>query len=55
LNSKPGNFSEFSFEIHSEFEEVPIEKVVPIFKSFTTMSYLKNLELEKVIFGSIKV
>jgi hypothetical protein len=55
LNSKPRSFSDFSFEAHYEFDDVPIEKVVPLFKSFTTIFYLKFLKLGKILFGSIKV
>jgi hypothetical protein len=32
LNFKCRSFSEFSFKIHFEFEEVSMEKVVPFFK-----------------------
>jgi hypothetical protein len=50
FNFKPRSFSDVSFEIHFEFEEVPIEKVVPFFKSFTTLFYFKILEHDKAIF-----
>jgi hypothetical protein len=49
LNSKHRNFSEFSFEIHFESGEVPMEKVVPFFKPFTTVFYFKNFELGNVL------
>jgi hypothetical protein len=41
LNSKPRKFFEFSFEIHSESEEVSIEKVVHLFETFKTIFYFK--------------
>jgi uncharacterized membrane protein (GlpM family) len=56
LNYKPRNFSEFSFKIHVESREVPMEKVIPFFKPFTTISYFKKkIKLEKILFGSVKV
>jgi hypothetical protein len=55
VNSKPIRFSIFSFDIHYESEEVPMDKVVPFFKSITTIFYFKNFELGKVLFGSVKV
>jgi hypothetical protein len=55
LNSKPRKFSEFSFEIHSEYGEVPMKKVVPLFKSFTTIFYFKIFGCGKVLFGWVKV
>jgi hypothetical protein len=54
LNSKPRNFSEFSFEIHFETEEVPMEKVVPFFKTLAVIFYLKKLELMKVLLDRLK-
>jgi hypothetical protein len=42
-NSKPRKFYKFSFKTHSESGEVPIERVVLLFKTFTTTVYLKNL------------
>jgi hypothetical protein len=42
-----------SFEIHFESREVSIYKVVPLFKTFTTIIYFKFLELEKVLLGSL--
>jgi hypothetical protein len=48
-------FYEFSFEIHYESEEVPTEKDVPLFKSFTTIFYFKFFESGKILFGSVKV
>jgi hypothetical protein len=47
---KPRSFSEFSFKIHLEFEEVPIQKVVPLFKLFKAIFYFKNFEPGKVLF-----
>jgi hypothetical protein len=38
-------FSEFLFEIYFESEEVPMEKVVPLFKPFTAKFYFKIFEL----------
>jgi hypothetical protein len=55
LNSKCGNFSKFSFEIHFETGEVPKEKVVPFFKTFTTIFYFKLFKVGKVHFGWVKV
>jgi hypothetical protein len=49
-NSKPRSLSEFSFEIYSESGEVPMEKVVPFFKSFKTLFYFKKFKLVKVLF-----
>jgi hypothetical protein len=43
LNSKLRNFSEFSFEIHFESREVPMNKVVPFFKPFITIFYFNFL------------
>jgi hypothetical protein len=47
---KTRNFSEFSFKIHFEPEEVPMEKLVPLFKLFNYIFYLKFFEQEKSIF-----
>jgi hypothetical protein len=33
----------FEFKINFESEEVPMDKVVPLFKSFRTIFYLKKL------------
>jgi hypothetical protein len=33
---------------------MPVEKVVPLFKPFTTIFYFKIFELRKIKFGSIK-
>jgi hypothetical protein len=54
-NSKPRNFSEFSFEMHFESEEVPMETVVPFSKTFTTIFYFKFLDLRTILSGSVKV
>jgi hypothetical protein len=51
---KPKSFSNFSFKIHLESKEVPLEKVVPFFKSFIAIFYFKIFKLGKVIFGSVK-
>jgi hypothetical protein len=55
LNSKPRSFYDFSFEIHSKSEEVSMEKVVPFFKSFTTIFYFNIFALGKVLFGSVQI
>jgi hypothetical protein len=55
LNPKPRNFSEFSFEIHYESGEVPMDEVVPLFKTFSTIFYFNFFELGNVLFGSVKV
>jgi hypothetical protein len=55
LNSKPRSFPDFSFEIHFESEEVPMEKVVPFYKPFIIIFYFKFVELGKVLFGPAKV
>jgi hypothetical protein len=55
MNSKPRKFSEFSFEIHLEIGEVPMEKVVPFFKTFTTIFYFKFLKLMKGLFRSKEI
>jgi hypothetical protein len=54
LNSKCRNFSEFSFEIHSESRKVPMKKAVPFFKTFTTIFYFKIFKCGKVLFGRVK-
>jgi hypothetical protein len=41
--------------IHFEYEEVTIEKVVPFFKPFTTIFYLKYFKLRKIMFESNQV
>jgi hypothetical protein len=55
LNSKPRNFFEFSFELHFESEKVPMEKVVPLIKTFKTILYFRFFELRKVLFGSKEI
>jgi hypothetical protein len=55
LNPKPRNFSEFSFDIHFESGGVPMEEVVPFFKTFSTVFYFKIFKLGKVQFGAFKV
>jgi hypothetical protein len=55
LNSKPRNFTEFSFEIHFKSEEVPMEKVILFIKTFTTICHLNFFELRKIIFESNQV
>jgi hypothetical protein len=56
LNSKTDiEFPIFSFEIHFESLEVPIEEVVTFFKTFSTIFYFKFFELRKVLFESVKV
>jgi hypothetical protein len=55
LNPKPRKFSEFSFEIHYESGEVPMDEVVPLFKTFSTIFYFNFFELGNILFGSVKV
>jgi hypothetical protein len=50
-NSNFRSFSEFLFKFHFKSGEVPIRKVLPYLKSFTTIFYFKNFEPEKVTFG----
>jgi hypothetical protein len=49
---KPLGFSEFAFNIHFENEEVSMEKVVPLLKTFKTIFYFKIFNQGKVLFGS---
>jgi hypothetical protein len=49
------NFSKFSFEIHFECEEVPMEEVDLFFKTFSTIFYFKIFKFGKVFFELIKV
>jgi hypothetical protein len=51
----PRKFSEFSFEIHLKFKEVTMDKVVPFFKSFRTIFYMKFFEFEKVSFRPFQI
>jgi hypothetical protein len=46
---------EFSIEIHSESEEVSMEKVVHLFKSLKTIFYFKFFRLGKAVFGLTKL
>jgi hypothetical protein len=55
LNYKPRNFFQFSFEIHFEPKEAPMEKLVPLIKTFKTAFYFKFFELRELLFGSVKV
>jgi hypothetical protein len=55
LNSKPRKFSKFSFEIHTESGKVPMDKVVPLIKTFKTIFCLKFFECGNVLFGPVKV
>jgi hypothetical protein len=52
---KHRSFSEFSLKIHFYPEEVPMEKVLPLFKPFKPIFYFKFVEFRKVLFGSVKV
>jgi hypothetical protein len=52
LNFKPRSLSKFSFEIQLEFEEVSMEKFVPLFKPFNSIFYLNFLEHGKSTFRS---
>jgi hypothetical protein len=49
------DFPKLLFKIPSESKGVSMEKVVPIFKIFKIIFYLKILELRKIHFGSLKV
>jgi hypothetical protein len=42
-------------EIHSESEEVSMEKVVHHFENFKTIFYFKFSRLGKVVVGSVKI
>jgi hypothetical protein len=48
-------FSEFSFKIHFESEEISIGKVVPLTRHFKTIFYLKKIEFGKVLFVKVEV
>jgi hypothetical protein len=43
LNFKPRNYSKFPFEVHFESGEVPMEKAVSFFKTFTNIFYFDFL------------
>jgi hypothetical protein len=45
----------FLFKIQFKSKEFPITKVVPWFKYFNPIFYLKLFELEKTIFGPIQL
>jgi hypothetical protein len=49
------NFPKFSFEMHFKSGEVPMEDVVHLFKSFTTIFYFKNFDLGNALFRSNEV
>jgi hypothetical protein len=51
----PRSFSEFSFKVQFEFEEVSMEKVIHLFKPLKIIFYFKIFEPRKVLFESIKV
>jgi hypothetical protein len=52
LNSKIDlKFQKIQFKIHFGSKEIPMEKVVPFFKIFTTIFYFKFFEPGKVLFG----
>jgi hypothetical protein len=46
---------DFSFEIHSESEEAPMEKVDPIFEIFKTIFSFKIFKLGMAIFETLKI
>jgi hypothetical protein len=52
---KHRSFSEFQFKIHFESKDVPMVKVVLIFKTFKTIFHFKFSDQDKVLFGSVKV
>jgi hypothetical protein len=45
------NFPEFLFDIHFEYEEVSIRKIVPYFNYFPTIFYFEFLEFVKAGVG----
>jgi hypothetical protein len=47
-------FPEFLFEIHFESEDVPMEKVVPLFKPFGNIFYFKIFQLGRVLLRVVK-
>jgi hypothetical protein len=49
------DFPNFLFKIHFGSEEIPMEKVVHFFKTFTILFYFKIFELRNVICGFVKV
>jgi hypothetical protein len=49
------DFPKFSFAIHFESGDVPMEELVPFFKTFSTIFYFKFCELRKVLVESIKI
>jgi hypothetical protein len=49
------NLPKFSFQIHFEYEEVPMKKFVPLCKSFKTIFYFNFFECGKALFGLLKV
>jgi hypothetical protein len=55
LNSKHRSFSDYSFEIHSKSEGVPMAKIVPFLKTFTIIFYFIFFYLGKVLFGLVKI
>jgi hypothetical protein len=48
LNFKPRSFSEFSFKIHFEFEEVSMEKVAPSLQTLQVHILFENFQERKV-------
>jgi hypothetical protein len=55
LNFKPRSFSEFSLKIHFESEEVSMDTIGPLIKTFKNVFYFKKKYLGKVLFGSKEV
>jgi hypothetical protein len=51
----PRSFSEFSFKVQFESEEVSMEKVINLFKPLKIIFYFKIFEPRKVLFESVKV
>jgi hypothetical protein len=47
---KPQGFSDFSFKIKFESEEVSMEKVVPLFEPFNSIFYFKIFKHGKSTF-----
>jgi hypothetical protein len=45
----------FSIKIHFISKEVPMEKIVPLFKTFKIIFYLNFSEQGKVLFWSVKI
>jgi hypothetical protein len=49
------DFPKFSFAIHFESRDVPMEELVLFFKALSAIFYFKFCELGKVLVESIKI